>query len=160
MPDIPAFLPYTREVVFLDNGELVEIDASSWQVFDIVSLEPKAKEVRHISWDVQAAQKDGYKHFMLKEIFEQPKVIRDCLAGRIQKGQVSSAGAGRPARARTPDHSCLRHFLPCRVVGQVSARNVGAALVQVEIRPRVPLSIQRVPARRSGSDHQPIRRNG
>ncbi len=87
--DIPAFLPYTREVVFLDNGELVEIDASSWQVFDIVSLEPKAKEVRHISWDVQAAQKDGYKHFMLKEIFEQPKVIRDCLAGRIQKGQVA-----------------------------------------------------------------------
>ncbi len=86
--DIPAFLPYTREVVFLDNGELVEIDASSWQVFDIATLEPKAKEVRHISWDVQAAQKDGYKHFMLKEIFEQPKVIRDCLAGRVQKGRV------------------------------------------------------------------------
>ncbi|SFJ86503.1 glucosamine--fructose-6-phosphate aminotransferase (isomerizing) [Desulfomicrobium apsheronum] len=86
--DIPAFLPYTREVVFLDNGDLVEMDASSWQVFDSITLKPKAKEVRHISWDVQAAQKDGYKHFMLKEIFEQPKVIRDCLAGRIQKGRV------------------------------------------------------------------------
>jgi glucosamine--fructose-6-phosphate aminotransferase (isomerizing) len=86
--DIPAFLPYTREVVFLDNGELVEIDATSWQVFDAVTLEPKAKETKDISWDMQAAQKDGYKHFMLKEIFEQPKVIRDCLAGRIQKGRV------------------------------------------------------------------------
>ncbi|NCD24807.1 MAG: glutamine--fructose-6-phosphate transaminase (isomerizing) [Deltaproteobacteria bacterium] len=86
--DIPAFLPYTREVVFLDNGELVELDASSWQVFDVVTLEPRTKEVRHVSWDVQAAQKDGYRHFMLKEIFEQPRVIRDCLAGRIQKGRV------------------------------------------------------------------------
>ncbi|NLY41338.1 MAG: glutamine--fructose-6-phosphate transaminase (isomerizing) [Desulfovibrionales bacterium] len=87
--DIPAFLPYTRDVVFLDNDEIVEIDAHSWQVFDAATLEPKSKEVRHISWDVQAAQKDGYKHFMLKEIFEQPKVIRDCLAGRIREGQVS-----------------------------------------------------------------------
>jgi glucosamine--fructose-6-phosphate aminotransferase (isomerizing) len=86
--DIPAFLPYTRNVVFLDNGELVEIDAGSWQVFDTVTLEPIPKDVKHISWDVQAAQKDGYNHFMLKEIFEQPKVIRDCLAGRIQKGRV------------------------------------------------------------------------
>ncbi|NCD34880.1 MAG: glutamine--fructose-6-phosphate transaminase (isomerizing) [Spartobacteria bacterium] len=86
--DIPAFLPYTREVVFLDNGELVEIDATSWQVFDAVTLEPKAKETKDISWDMQAAQKDGYKHFMLKEIFEQPKVILDCLTGRTQKGRV------------------------------------------------------------------------
>jgi glucosamine--fructose-6-phosphate aminotransferase (isomerizing) len=87
--DIPAFLPYTREVVFLDNGELVEMDAGSWQVFDVATLAPKAKEVKHISWDVQAAQKDGYKHFMLKEIFEQPRVIRDCLAGRIREGRVA-----------------------------------------------------------------------
>ncbi len=86
--DIPAFLPYTREVVFLDNGELVEIDAGSWQVFDLETLTPKTKDVKHISWDVQAAQKDGFKHFMLKEIFEQPRVIRDCLAGRVQKGRV------------------------------------------------------------------------
>ena len=86
--DIPAFLPYTREVVFLDNGELVEIDANAWQVFDTATLEPKIKESKHISWDVQAARKDGYNHFMLKEIFEQPKVIRDCLVGRIQKARV------------------------------------------------------------------------
>ncbi len=86
--DIPAFLPYTRDVVFLDNSELVEIDADSWQVFDAVTLEPRNKEIKRISWDIQAARKDGFTHFMLKEIFEQPKVIRDCLAGRIQKGRV------------------------------------------------------------------------
>jgi glucosamine--fructose-6-phosphate aminotransferase (isomerizing) len=86
--DIPAFLPYTRDVVFLDNGELVEIDAGSWQVFDATTLEPRDKEIKRISWDIQAAKKNGYTHFMLKEIFEQPKVIRDCLTGRIQKGRV------------------------------------------------------------------------
>lgn len=87
--DIPAFLPYTREVVFLDNGELAEVDAGSWRVFDVRSLEEKDKTPQHIAWDVQAARKDGYKHFMLKEIFEQPKVVRDCLAGRIQRGRVT-----------------------------------------------------------------------
>ena len=86
--DIPAFLPYTREVVFLDNGELAEVDAGSWRVFDVRTLEEKDKTPQHIAWDVQAARKDGYKHFMLKEIFEQPKVVRDCLAGRIQRGRV------------------------------------------------------------------------
>lgn len=87
--DIPAFLPYTREVVFLDNGELAEVEAGSWRVFDVRTLEEKDKTPQHISWDVQAARKDGYKHFMLKEIFEQPKVVRDCLAGRIQRGWVT-----------------------------------------------------------------------
>jgi glucosamine--fructose-6-phosphate aminotransferase (isomerizing) len=86
--DIPAFLPYTRDVVFLDNGELVELDSGSWKVFDAATLAPLDKAVKHISWDVQAAQKDGFKHFMLKEIYEQPRVIRDCLAGRIREGAV------------------------------------------------------------------------
>ncbi len=83
--DIPAFLPYTREVVFLEDGEMARIDAGSWQVMDAATLEPVAKEVRHIAWDVAAAQKGGYKHFMLKEIFEQPRVIADCLAGRVDR---------------------------------------------------------------------------
>ncbi|MEA4854800.1 glutamine--fructose-6-phosphate transaminase (isomerizing) [Solidesulfovibrio sp.] len=89
--DIPAFLPYTREVVFLDDGEMARIDAGSWQVLDAATLAPVQKDVRHINWDVAAAQKGGFKHFMLKEIFEQPKVIADCLAGRLDRatGQVA-----------------------------------------------------------------------
>jgi len=83
--DIPAFLPYTRDVIFLEDGEMARIDADSWQVMDSATLKPLAKTVRHISWDVQAAQKGGYKHFMLKEIFEQPRVIADCLAGRVDR---------------------------------------------------------------------------
>ena len=81
--DVPAFLPYTREVVFIDDGEMVVIDADRHEILDTATLEPRKKTPQTITWDVQAAQKGGYKHFMLKEIFEQPKVIRDCLAGRI-----------------------------------------------------------------------------
>lgn len=81
--DVPAFLAYTRNVVFLEDGEMVRIDANSWEVKDVRTLETIEKEVHHIEWDVQAAQKDGYKHFMLKEIFEQPRVVTDCLAGRV-----------------------------------------------------------------------------
>jgi len=81
--DIPAFLPYTRDVVFLEDGEMVIMDASSWKVLDAATLAPLAKTPQRITWDVSSAQKSGYKHFMLKEIFEQPKVIADCLAGRI-----------------------------------------------------------------------------
>lgn len=83
--DIPAFLPYTREVVFLEDNEIVRLDANSWQVYAVGDLNPLTKEVHHINWDVQAAQKGGHKHFMIKEIFEQPQVVADCIAGRIDQ---------------------------------------------------------------------------
>ena len=85
--DIPAFLPYTREVVFLDDGEIARIDAHSWQVMRLADLSPVQKEPTTIKWDMQAAQKDGYPHFMLKEVFEQPKVIFDCLTGAVINGK-------------------------------------------------------------------------
>ncbi|MCF8085985.1 MAG: glutamine--fructose-6-phosphate transaminase (isomerizing) [Desulfohalobiaceae bacterium] len=88
--DIPAFLPYTREVVFLEDNEIVQITPSSWQVLDGSSLEHRDKEQVHISWDVQSAQKSGYRHFMLKEIMEQPRVIRDCLAGRTDSSRATT----------------------------------------------------------------------
>jgi glucosamine--fructose-6-phosphate aminotransferase (isomerizing) len=100
--DIPAFLPYTREVVFLEDGEMVRIDANSWQVMDESTLEPIAKTPQHITWDVQAAQKGGYKHFMLKEIFEQPRVISDCLAGRVDR-KTGKAHLEELAGAPTPE---------------------------------------------------------
>ncbi len=81
--DIPAFLPYTRNVVFLDDGEVVRLTANSWEVLDLETLKPCQKQCEAIQWDMQAAQKGGYRHFMLKEIFEQPRVIRDCLTGRL-----------------------------------------------------------------------------
>lgn len=81
--DIPAFLPYTRDVVFLEDGEIVRITPKSWEVFSIDTLKPVHKETQRIDWDLQAAQKGGFKHFMLKEIFEQPQAIADCMTGRV-----------------------------------------------------------------------------
>lgn len=88
--DIPAFLPYTRDVVFLDDGEIVRVTPDSWQVFSVRDLQPVEKKIQRIEWDLQSAQKGGFKHFMIKEIFEQPKVIVDCMAGRVDfaKGNV------------------------------------------------------------------------
>lgn len=80
--DIPAFLPYTRQVVFLEDGQVVRATATDYQVLRLADLAPAAHEVQTIQWDMQAAQKGGYRHFMLKEIFEQPRVITDGLAGR------------------------------------------------------------------------------
>ncbi|WP_294485288.1 glutamine--fructose-6-phosphate transaminase (isomerizing) [uncultured Mailhella sp.] len=84
--DIPAFLPYTREVVFLEDGEVARIEGAKWQVFSLADLSPVKKSVSHVPWDMQAAAKGGYKHFMLKEIMEQPRVITDCLTGRVSEG--------------------------------------------------------------------------
>ncbi|MGE4504396.1 MAG: glutamine--fructose-6-phosphate transaminase (isomerizing) [Desulfovibrionaceae bacterium] len=88
--DIPAFLPYTRDVVFLEDGELVKLTEHSWEVMRADTLAPVEKKVDTITWDVQAAQKGGHKHFMIKEIFEQPKVITDCLCGRLETGADSA----------------------------------------------------------------------
>ncbi|WP_291438471.1 glutamine--fructose-6-phosphate transaminase (isomerizing) [Desulfovibrio sp.] len=88
--DIPAFLPYTRQVVFLQDGDLVRATADSYEILRLEDLSPVSHETQTIQWDMQAAQKGGYRHFMLKEIFEQPRVITDGLTGRAhaQQGQV------------------------------------------------------------------------
>jgi len=79
--DIPAILPYTNKVIYLDDGDIVCISKDSYTVMrDGKRVE---KEVHLIDWDVKRAEKAGYKHFMLKEIHEQPRVIRDTLAGRL-----------------------------------------------------------------------------
>ena len=107
--DIPAFLPFTREVVFLEDDELVEMDSGQWNVYQSSSMEHTLKKIHHISWDVQAAQKGGYKHFMLKEIMEQPKVLTDCLAGRIDHKQnriILEELEGMPVPSRVQVVAC------------------------------------------------------
>ena len=87
--DIPAFLQYTRQVVFLEDGELVKVDHGGYQIFTIGGLKPVTHQVMTIKWDMQSAQKGGYRHFMLKEIFEQPRVIVDGLTGRVDPEEGS-----------------------------------------------------------------------
>lgn len=83
--DIPAFLPYTREVLFLEDGELIRATATDHAIMRIEDLSPVARALQTIQWDMQAARKGGYRHFMLKEIFEQPRVLRDGLTGRVNE---------------------------------------------------------------------------
>jgi glucosamine--fructose-6-phosphate aminotransferase (isomerizing) len=80
--DIPAFLGYTRDVVFLEDDELVVLTQDGYSVSK-TSGEPVNKEIVHINWNSAMAEKGGYRHFMLKEIFEQPRAVADTLAGRL-----------------------------------------------------------------------------
>jgi len=96
--DVTAFLAYTRDVVFLEEGEVARISPSGYAVYEQETLRPVEKQVHAVNWDIQSAQKGGYKHFMLKEIFEQPRVITDCLAGR-----VGMDAEGNPERVLLPE---------------------------------------------------------
>jgi len=85
--DIPAVLEYTREVVTLHDGELAVVTSESIEVFDL-ALRPVVPETMHVEWDLEAAEKGGFDDFMLKEIFEQPKALRETLRGRMVEGQI------------------------------------------------------------------------
>jgi glucosamine--fructose-6-phosphate aminotransferase (isomerizing) len=87
--DIPALLPYTRDFLFLDDGDVVVITPKSVRVTDAEGREVK-REPQRIAWDPVQAEKGGYRHFMLKEIHEQPRAVRDTLLGRIglEEGEV------------------------------------------------------------------------
>ena len=82
--DIPAILKYTKDAYILDDKELALIKADEIKLFDIDGNEIH-REVYTYKWDVEAAQKSGYDHFMLKEIYEQPKVVSDNLARRFSE---------------------------------------------------------------------------
>lgn len=82
--DIPAVIKYTRDNYILNDGELAVITKDSVTITDRYG-KPVQKEVYHVDWNAEAAEKGGYEHFMLKEIHEQPKAVRDTLSGRISK---------------------------------------------------------------------------
>ena len=85
--DIPAILPYTRKVYNIDDNEIVMLTKDSVTVYNS-DLEVIDKEIFEVDWDVHAAEKGGYEHFMFKEIMEQPKAIRDTVSPRIKDGKV------------------------------------------------------------------------
>lgn len=85
--DVPAVLKYTRDVIFIENEEIVRMTEDSMEFFN-VDEEALEKEAVHIDWDVNAAEKSGFEHFMLKEMYEQPKAITDTFAPRIRDGKI------------------------------------------------------------------------
>ena len=85
--DVTAIIKHTRDVAYMDDGEIAVLTADSIDVFDD-ELVPVEKERHQVDWDVTAAEKGGYAHFMLKEIFEQPEAIRKTVSPRIRDGRV------------------------------------------------------------------------
>lgn len=82
--DVPALLPYTREVIRMRDGEIARLYEDRVELMDLAG-KPHSVEIERITWDTDAAEKGGYPHFMLKEIHEQPRAIRETVAGRVSE---------------------------------------------------------------------------
>ena len=90
--DTPAILQYTRKQIILQEGEMVVVGRDGYSLTDYRGA-PIARAVQHVTWDATSAEKGGYKHFMLKETFEQPSVIKETLAERVaDNGDVTLEG--------------------------------------------------------------------
>ncbi len=87
--DIPAILNHTRQVIFLEDGDVAELTAEGHRVFDANSGEPVERAISQVMWSAVAAEKGGYKHFMLKEIHEQSRAITDTIRGRASLEQAN-----------------------------------------------------------------------
>lgn len=85
--DIPAVLKHTRKIYILEDGEIVKLTRDKVTVYN-QDLDIVEKEVTEIQWDVSAAEKGGYQHFMMKEIYEQPKAVRDTIFPRLREDEV------------------------------------------------------------------------
>jgi len=82
--DVPALLPYTKDVIRMRDGEISRVYADRVEMMDLSGM-PQPIKMERITWDADAAERGGYPHFMLKEIHEQPRAIRETVAGRISE---------------------------------------------------------------------------
>ncbi len=89
--DVPAILKYTQQVAYMDDGEMAVFDAKNVTFYDPYG-EILEKKQERITWELSAAERGGYAHFMLKEIMEQPKAVRDTISPRIKDGKVYLEG--------------------------------------------------------------------
>ncbi|HIZ08192.1 MAG TPA: glutamine--fructose-6-phosphate transaminase (isomerizing) [Candidatus Eubacterium avistercoris] len=85
--DVPAILKYTRNVYYIQNEEIAVLEKDGITFYNIDEEEIE-KEMHTVEWDVNAAEKGGYEHFMLKEMYEQPKAVRDTLEPRLKDGKI------------------------------------------------------------------------
>lgn len=134
--DIPAILPYTREMIFLDDGDTAVLDRGGVEICNAAG-ERAQPRLQHITWDPIQAEKGGYRHFMLKEIFEQPRAVRDTVQGRIslEPGRVFLDETGI-----TPDD--FRRFTDIKIAACGTAWHAGLiAKYLIEQLARVPVEV-------------------
>jgi glucosamine--fructose-6-phosphate aminotransferase (isomerizing) len=97
--DVSAILKHTRQVVYMDDKEMVIVGPDGFKTMTIENVEVK-KEVKEVSWDLEMIEKGGFDHFMLKEIFEQPETTRDAMRGRLlyEEGDARLGGLNMTER--------------------------------------------------------------
>lgn len=133
--DIPALLPYTRTVYLMENGEMAKFSKGSVEFFDAAG-EGLIKMPTEIHWSAEAAEKEGYEHFMLKEIFEQPRVVRDTIRAMIPEVDFSHIRVGMTEAA-------LASVTAIRIVACGSAYHAGlAASSVIESLSQVPVCVE------------------
>jgi glucosamine--fructose-6-phosphate aminotransferase (isomerizing) len=132
--DIPAILKYTRRYYLLDDNEIAVVTRDDVAVYGLLG-ERVEKQEQLATWDTEAAEKGGYEHFMLKEIFEQPKALRDTILPRIKDGMPSFNSGGDWEGDLS--EVCRIHIVACG-----SAMHVGmAAKYIIENLARVPVEV-------------------
>jgi glucosamine--fructose-6-phosphate aminotransferase (isomerizing) len=117
--DTPAILQYTRKQVILREGEMVVIDKDGYQLTDFAGNTIE-REVTQVMWDATSAEKDGFKHFMLKEMFVQPSVVKETLLGRIDE-----SGDVQLASELKIDEALLRAMTKISITGCGTAYHAG-----------------------------------
>ncbi len=133
--DVPAFLKYTRDVYYVDNLEMGRLEKGCVTFFDL-NGDVVEKELTHITWSEKEAEKDGWEHFMIKEIHSQPRAVRDTLSAYIKDGRVdfSSSGVG---------DDVLGSVKAVRVVACGSSYHVGmVAQYVIESMCRIPVRVE------------------
>lgn len=115
--DVPAILDRTRNVYYIDNLEIAELSPDEIHFYNI-DREEIQKDMTEIKWDAESAEKDGYEHFMLKEIHEQPKAVQDTVGAYVKDGKIDLAETGL-------DDEVLKDLERIYIVACGSAYHVG-----------------------------------
>ena len=133
--DVPAILKFTRSVYYIDNLQVGRISPGSVKFYDLNGDEVQLP-VTEITWDTAAAEKDGYEHFMLKEIHEQPKAIRETLGSLVREGKITLEETGLT-------EEMLRRISRIDIVACGSAWHVGmASQYVIEDLARIPVRVE------------------
>ncbi|MBQ6506948.1 MAG: glutamine--fructose-6-phosphate transaminase (isomerizing) [Clostridia bacterium] len=133
--DAPAILKYTRQVYYIENLQVARISCGSVRFYDLNGDETSLP-MTEITWDAAAAEKDGYEHFMLKEIHEQPTAVRDTLNSLLKDGRIDLSAAGLT-------DEMIRGLKQVEIVACGSAWHVGmAAQYVIEDLARIPVRVE------------------
>lgn len=133
--DVPAILNYTREVYYIGNMEIARIGKGSVNFFNVDSEEIQLEKVT-IEWDAEAAEKGGYEHFMMKEIHEQPKAVKDTINSLVRDGKIDFSSIGLTVEQ-------IKKFSQIYIVGCGSAYHVGVVAQYVlEDLARIPVRVE------------------